>query len=86
MSRRLWASAVSAGIARGRSGAHILDVEVYACPDCVDARLPDHVGAPPVSDRGPGCQTPSMGGGYRGPADVADASPMSAAARSSGWG
>lgn len=25
--------AVSAGIARGRDGAHVLDVEVYACPD-----------------------------------------------------
>ncbi|MGW4728831.1 hypothetical protein ACWEQC_06570 [Streptomyces shenzhenensis] len=26
--------AVSAGIARGREGVHVLDVEVYACPDC----------------------------------------------------
>ena len=26
--------AVSAGIARGKSGAHVLDVEVFACPDC----------------------------------------------------
>ena len=52
--------AVSAGIARGRSGAHILDIEVYACPDCADARLPDHVGALAVADRGPDCQTPSI--------------------------
>lgn len=33
-SERLWIGAVSAGIARGQSGAHVLDVEVYACPDC----------------------------------------------------
>ncbi|MGW4728073.1 hypothetical protein ACWEQC_02520 [Streptomyces shenzhenensis] len=26
--------AVSAGIAHGREGVHVLDVEVYACPDC----------------------------------------------------
>ncbi|MFE7978445.1 hypothetical protein [Streptomyces shenzhenensis] len=26
--------AVSAGRARGREGVHVLDVEVYACPDC----------------------------------------------------
>ncbi|MFF0227990.1 hypothetical protein [Streptomyces sp. NPDC004629] len=26
--------AVSAGIARGRDGVHVLDIEVYACPDC----------------------------------------------------
>jgi hypothetical protein len=31
---RLTVGAVSAGIARGRSGAHVLDTEVYACPDC----------------------------------------------------
>lgn len=30
----LWSGAVSAGIARGRSGAHILDIEVYAHPNC----------------------------------------------------
>jgi hypothetical protein len=35
---RLTAGAVSAGIARGRSGAHVLDTEVYACPDCVADR------------------------------------------------
>ncbi|RMB85636.1 hypothetical protein [Streptomyces shenzhenensis] len=28
------AGAVSAGIARGREGVHVLDIEVYACPDC----------------------------------------------------
>ncbi|MGP4084193.1 hypothetical protein [Streptomyces sp. KR55] len=29
--RRLTEGGVSAGIARGRSGAHVLDIEVYAC-------------------------------------------------------
>jgi hypothetical protein len=29
--------AKSAGIARGQMGAHVLDVEVYACPDCTHA-------------------------------------------------
>lgn len=32
--KALWRGAVSAGIARGRQGAHTLDIEVYACPDC----------------------------------------------------
>jgi hypothetical protein len=32
--KRLTTGAVSAGIARGSSGAHIFDTEVYACPDC----------------------------------------------------
>lgn len=32
--KALWHGAVSAGIARGRCGAHVLDIEVYACPDC----------------------------------------------------
>lgn len=27
----------SAGIARGSSGVHVLDIEVYACPDCAAA-------------------------------------------------
>lgn len=31
--------AVSAGISRGRIGAHVLDTEVYACPECAG----DHV-------------------------------------------
>lgn len=32
---RLWRGAVSAGIARGSIGAHVLDIEVYACsPRC----------------------------------------------------
>lgn len=29
-------NAVSAGIARGRMGAHDLSVEVYACPVCAE--------------------------------------------------
>lgn len=35
---RLTTGAVSAGIALGDSGAHSLDTEVYACPDCATAR------------------------------------------------
>ncbi|MFD1659993.1 hypothetical protein ACFSL4_17770 [Streptomyces caeni] len=35
---RLWRGAVSAGIARGRQGAHVLDAEVWACPACAEAR------------------------------------------------
>jgi len=31
---KLTSGAVSAGVARGRQGAHVLDIEVYACPDC----------------------------------------------------
>ncbi|MER6431607.1 hypothetical protein ABT272_28330 [Streptomyces sp900105245] len=34
---------ISAGIARGSSGAHVLDAEVYACPACAattDSRPP----------------------------------------------
>ncbi|MGW2379323.1 hypothetical protein [Streptomyces sp. NPDC001658] len=32
---RLWSGARSAGIARGSSGAHVLDIEVYECgPRC----------------------------------------------------
>lgn len=31
--KNLWHGAISAGIARRRSGAHVLDVEVYAHPD-----------------------------------------------------
>ena len=34
--KRLWRGAVSAGIARGRVGAVVLDVEVYACPRCAE--------------------------------------------------
>ena len=30
----LTSGAVSAGISRGRLGAHTLDTEVYACPEC----------------------------------------------------
>lgn len=36
-SARLTSGAVSAGIARGQSGAHNLDTEVYACPDCAES-------------------------------------------------
>lgn len=42
----LTTGAVSAGIARGRSGAHILDTEVWACPTCAPAPA-DPQGAPP---------------------------------------
>lgn len=30
----LTSGAVSAGISRGSQGAHVLDIEVYACPSC----------------------------------------------------
>jgi len=33
----IWSGAVSAGIARGRQGAVVLDVEVYACASCAVA-------------------------------------------------
>ena len=33
----LHSGGTSAGIARGSSGAHVLDVEVYACPNCAAA-------------------------------------------------
>ncbi|MEU6098656.1 hypothetical protein [Streptomyces sp. NPDC047079] len=36
----LWHGAVSAGISRGRSGAHVLDTEVYACAACASGRHP----------------------------------------------
>ena len=35
---RLTTGAVCAGIALGDSGAHSLDTEVYACPDCAATR------------------------------------------------
>lgn len=38
--KRLTSNAVSAGIARGSQGAHVLDVEVFACPDCADGHTP----------------------------------------------
>ncbi|MFF0226319.1 hypothetical protein [Streptomyces sp. NPDC004629] len=40
--------AVSAGVARGRDGAHVLDIEVYACPDCAPPApgAPRHTPAP----------------------------------------
>jgi len=36
----LWRGAVSAGISRGSSGAHVLDSEVFACPDCASKTNP----------------------------------------------
>lgn len=38
--RRLTSGAVSAGTARGRQGAHVLDVETFACPDCTNTSIP----------------------------------------------
>jgi|tagenome__1003787_1003787.scaffolds.fasta_scaffold20788062_2 hypothetical protein len=38
--KTLWTGAISAGIARGRSGAHDLSVEVYACPSCARSGPP----------------------------------------------
>ncbi|MGD1220018.1 hypothetical protein AB9Q10_16495 [Streptomyces krungchingensis] len=35
--KKLWHGAVSAGISRGSSGAHVLDIEVYAHPECIPA-------------------------------------------------
>jgi hypothetical protein len=35
--KELWSGAVSAGISRGRQGAVVLDIEVYACPACAVA-------------------------------------------------
>jgi hypothetical protein len=32
--KRLTSGAVSAGISRGSQGAHVLDIEVYACSLC----------------------------------------------------
>lgn len=32
--KAIWRAAVSLGRAQGRSGAHDLSVEVWACPDC----------------------------------------------------
>lgn len=37
----LTTGATSAGVARGRSGAHVLDIEVYACPDCTETPTGD---------------------------------------------
>ncbi|MFS8200464.1 hypothetical protein ACLVWQ_17480 (plasmid) [Streptomyces sp. CWNU-52B] len=36
---KLTSGAMSAGISRGRLGVHVLDIEVYACPDCVRRSL-----------------------------------------------
>ena len=35
--KELRRGAISAGIARGQLGAHVLDIEVYAHPECVTA-------------------------------------------------
>jgi hypothetical protein len=37
---KLTTGAVSAGTARGQMGAHILDTEVYACPEHADGPAP----------------------------------------------
>lgn len=37
---RLTSEAVSAGTARGSQRAHVLDVEVFACPDCASEPAP----------------------------------------------
>jgi hypothetical protein len=37
---KLTTGAVSAGTARGQSGAHILDTEVWSCPNCASAPAP----------------------------------------------
>lgn len=39
--KKLGRGAASAGITRGRAGAHILDIEVYACPDCTETPTGD---------------------------------------------
>ncbi|GGK65513.1 hypothetical protein [Streptomyces flaveus] len=36
----LWRNAVSAGIARGKIGAVVLDIVVYACPLCAEGHDP----------------------------------------------
>ncbi|WP_413754779.1 hypothetical protein [Streptomyces sp. MMBL 11-3] len=36
---KLTTGAVSAGISRGSVGAHVLDVEVWACPGCAKRPL-----------------------------------------------
>jgi hypothetical protein len=53
--RVLTHGAVSAGIARGRLGAHVLDVEVYACPGCAADR-PVQASALPLLTPGPLCR------------------------------
>ncbi|MDQ0992148.1 hypothetical protein [Streptomyces sp. V3I7] len=49
----------SAGIARGSLGAHVLDIEVYACPDCAPALTNSRrqLGTPAADGRG--CPTSS---------------------------
>lgn len=37
----LWHGAVSAGISRGSEGAHVLDNEVFACPDHANGPTPE---------------------------------------------
>ncbi|MFJ9754986.1 hypothetical protein [Streptomyces sp. NPDC101149] len=44
----LWRGAVSAGTSQGRMGAHVLDVEVYACPGCANGPPPSQT---PVRDQ-----------------------------------
>lgn len=44
--KRLTVGAVSAGIARGSSGAHVFDTKVWACPDCALTATPSTGDAP----------------------------------------
>ena len=39
--KKLWHGAISAGIARGKVGAVVLDIEVYACPGCAPLTSPN---------------------------------------------
>ncbi|PNG21406.1 hypothetical protein [Streptomyces cahuitamycinicus] len=38
--KSLMSGGVSAGISRGRMGAHALDIEVYACRACTSTQTP----------------------------------------------
>ncbi|GAA1008508.1 hypothetical protein ACFQWA_11825 [Streptomyces thermogriseus] len=44
---------VEVGIARGSLGVHVLDVQVYACPDCA-SRPPSQAPAPAGERKDPG--------------------------------
>lgn len=48
----LWKGARSAGRARGRKGAHVFDIEVYACADCASGS--PVAGTPPRRHRDEG--------------------------------
>ncbi|RMB79949.1 hypothetical protein CTZ28_42955 [Streptomyces shenzhenensis] len=53
--------AVSAGIARGREGVHVLDVEVYACPP-LSGCGPQRLSQTPVQAGLTGQGTPTRAG------------------------